>query len=350
MIVVFPDNQGANSLGDLASSLAELGGDVHRVTALGGLPLFALSGLDSSARLRLDELPGVLRSVDCDEGYGFVTRGVQAQDSSIEIAAGLSIGGGCTTVIAGPCSVESSEQLQAVARGVAQAGAQGLRGGAFKPRSSPYSFQGLGERGLELLSQAREATGLPVVTEVMSAEEVPLVARYADLLQVGARNVQNFRLLAALGEIDKPVLLKRGMMSTIDEYLGAAEYIYLRGNPRIILCERGVRSFEPRMRNLLDLGSVALLKRLTHLPVLVDPSHACGLRELVPDLGLAGLAAGADGLLVEVHPEPSKALSDGRQSLEPSAFAEMMRKVSALAELLGRPLPRAAGRVAAVGG
>jgi len=213
-----------------------------------------------------------------------------------------------------------------------------LRGGAFKPRTSPYSFQGLEEKGLKLLAQARTETGLGVVTEIVAPEDVPLVAEYADVLQIGARNMQNFRLLNAVGDCGKPVLLKRGMSATVDELLHAAEYILSAGNPRVILCERGIRTFGNHTRNTLDVGAVAVLKARTHLPVIVDPSHAAGLREFVPQLAMAGIAAGADGIIVEVHPDPATAVSDGRQSLTPDGFSEMMRKLEPLAKALGRSI------------
>jgi 3-deoxy-7-phosphoheptulonate synthase len=211
-----------------------------------------------------------------------------------------------------------------------------LRGGAFKPRTSPYSFQGLQGKGLELLAEARAETGLPIVTEIVAPEDVELVAEHADVLQVGARNMQNYRLLEAVGKITKPVLLKRGMSATVDEWLHAAEYILSNGNPRVMLCERGIRTFGNHTRNTLDVGAVAVLKARTHLPVIVDPSHAAGLREFVPQLAMAGIAAGADGIIVEVHPEPEKAVSDGRQSLTPEGFEDMMTKLRPLASALGR--------------
>ena len=244
-------------------------------------------------------------------------------------------------MIAGPCAVEDRDTLLAVARRVAAAGAVMLRGGAFKPRTSPYSFQGLGREGLELLAEAREATGLPVVTEVVAPEDVELVAEHADMLQVGARNMQNFRLLSAVGERAHPVLLKRGMMATVEELLLAAEYVLAAGNPRVVLCERGIRTFERATRNTLDVCAVPLLRAETHLPVIVDPSHAAGRRDLVPALARAAVAAGADGLIVEVHTEPDQALSDGPQSLTPAGFDRLMREVGGLAAAMGRSLAAA---------
>ncbi|MBP2018727.1 3-deoxy-7-phosphoheptulonate synthase [Symbiobacterium terraclitae] len=242
----------------------------------------------------------------------------------VEIRPGLAVGAGRPVVIAGPCSVESPEQIQEAAEVVRRAGASLLRGGAFKPRTSPYSFQGLGEAGLRMLAEAGERTGLPVVTEVMDPSEIEVVARYADVLQVGARNMQNFRLLTALGRIDKPVLLKRGPGATLEEWLYAAEYVAKGGNGRIILCERGIRTFETHTRYTLDLASAVAAKQLTHLPVIADPSHGCGRRELVAPMARAALAAGLDGVMLEVHPDPTQALSDAAQALTPADFQRLM--------------------------
>jgi 3-deoxy-7-phosphoheptulonate synthase len=241
-------------------------------------------------------------------------------------------------VIAGPCSVESWDQLLNVAQIAKRAGASLLRGGAFKPRTSPYEFQGLGEPGLRMLSQVREETGLSVVTEVMEPSRVELVAKYADMLQIGARNVQNFSLLSAVGKSRLPVILKRGMMTTIDEWLQAAEYILLEGNPNVVLCERGIRTFERATRNTLDLSAVAVLSKKTHLPVLVDPSHATGGRDLVAPMAKAAVAAGADGLMIEVHPTPEKALSDAKQQLSPEEFERLMKELEPVAEAVGRTI------------
>jgi 3-deoxy-7-phosphoheptulonate synthase len=241
-------------------------------------------------------------------------------------------------VMAGPCAVEGLDQLLETARAVKRAGAQMLRGGAFKPRTSPYSFQGLGEEGLRFLAAAREETGLPVITEVMAPEQVPLVTTYAEVLQIGARNMQNYALLHAVGEAQRPVLLKRGMMSTVEELLMAAEYVLSHGNDRIILCERGIRTFEKYTRNTLDISAVPLLKQLSHLPVVVDPSHGTGKWDLVGAVSKAAVAAGADGLLIEVHPHPSHALSDGAQSLKPDTFAQLMAELRAVAHAVGREL------------
>lgn len=240
--------------------------------------------------------------------------------------------------MAGPCAVESRQQLLEAAQAVKEAGARILRGGAFKPRTSPYSFQGLGREGLELLAEARAATGLAVVSEVVAPEDVPLVARYVDILQVGARNMQNYALLRAVGRARRPVLLKRGMMATLEELLMAAEYIMAQGNSQVMLCERGIRTFETYTRNTLDINAVPLLKQLTHLPVIVDPSHGTGLREIVGPVSQAAVAAGADGLLIEVHPHPEKALSDGPQSLRPDEFTSLLEKLRPIARAMGREI------------
>jgi 3-deoxy-7-phosphoheptulonate synthase len=241
-------------------------------------------------------------------------------------------------MMAGPCSVEDRSQLLETAHAVKEAGAHVLRGGAFKPRTSPYSFQGLGEKGLELLAEARAETGLPIVTEVMTPEAVPLVARYADILQVGARNMQNYGLLHAAGESQKPVLLKRGMMSTIEELLMSAEYILSHGNYRVILCERGIRTFERATRFTFDLNAIPVIKQLSHLPVIADPSHGTGRWELVNPMSRAAVAAGADGLIIEVHPRPEEALSDGAQTLRPDNFAQLVKDVRRVAEAVDRTL------------
>jgi 3-deoxy-7-phosphoheptulonate synthase len=261
----------------------------------------------------------------------------QNEKSTVKVGD-AEFGGRRLTVIAGPCSVESWDQLLNVARVAKRAGASLLRGGAFKPRTSPYEFQGLGEPALLMLSQVREETGLSVVTEVMEPGRVELVAKYADMLQIGARNVQNFSLLRAVGESKLPVILKRGMMTTIDEWLQAAEYILLEGNPNVVLCERGIRTFERATRNTLDLSAVAVLSKKTHLPVLVDPSHATGGRDLVAPMAKAAVAAGADGLMIEVHPTPDKALSDANQQLTPEEFEKLMKELEPIAEAVGRTM------------
>jgi 3-deoxy-7-phosphoheptulonate synthase len=286
-------------------------------------------------REQIGRMDGVERTVPILRPFKLASREMHPQDTVVAVN-GVSIGGEQIVVMAGPCSIESREQLLESARAVKEAGATVLRGGAYKPRTSPYSFQGLGEEGLKLLAEARQETGLPVVTEVMEPQLVELVSEYADILQVGARNMQNYALLHAVGEAHKPVLLKRGMMSTIEELLMAAEYILSHDNGDVILCERGIRTFELYTRFTVDISAVPLLKQLSHLPVVVDPSHGTGKWELVEPVSRAAVAAGADGLLVEVHPHPEKALSDGAQSLKPGRFADLMKSLAPLAQAVGR--------------
>jgi 3-deoxy-7-phosphoheptulonate synthase len=281
------------------------------------------------------DLPGVQEVIHVSKPYKLVSRDFHPRATIVKVG-GVEIGEGKRpVVVAGPCAVESEEQILKTARAVKKAGADLLRGGAFKPRTGPHTFQGLREEGLKLLALAREATGLPIVTEVMSPDSVGIVAEYADLLQVGARNMQNFDLLRELGRIHKPVLLKRGMSATIEEFLAAAEYVLAEGNHQVILCERGIRTFETATRNTLDLAVVPLVKELSHLPVMVDPSHATGKRSLVAPMSKAALVAGAHGILVEVHPEPEKALSDGPQSLTFAGFDKLMDEVAKLTAFLG---------------
>jgi 3-deoxy-7-phosphoheptulonate synthase len=282
-------------------------------------------------------LPGVSDAVAVSQPFKLVSREVKEEDTVIDVG-GVPLGGPALAVMAGPCSVESREQVLEAAHAVKAAGARFLRGGAFKPRTSPYEFQGLAEEGLKLLALAREQTGLKIVTEVMDVETLPMVLDYADVLQIGARNMQNYSLLKQLGSVKRPILLKRGPSATVKEWLMAAEYILSRGNYQVALCERGIRTFETMTRNTLDLNAVPLLKALTHLPVVVDPSHGIGLRAHVAAMARAGVAAGADGLIVEVHPHPEKALSDGQQSLTPREFEELMRQVRVIAGAVGRSI------------
>src|SRR6266496_110398 len=284
-----------------------------------------------------DTMPGVADAIRVSNPFKLVSREVKEEDTVLDVG-GVKLGGKAITVIAGPCSVESKEQVLEAAHGVKRSGATFLRGGAFKPRTSPYEFQGMGEEGLKLLALAREATGLKVVTEVMDADDLAMCAEYADVLQIGARTMQNFSLLRKVGALKKPILLKRGPSATIREFLMAAEYSLSGGNYQVALCERGIRTFETMTRNTLDLNAVPVLKSLTHLPVVVDPSHGIGLRPHVPAMARAGVAAGADGLIVEVHPCPEKALSDGHQSLSIPEFAGLMEQVRIIAGAVGRPL------------
>lgn len=282
-------------------------------------------------------LDGVDRIVPISRPYKIASREFIPENSVFPLD-GVEMGGNGIIIIAGPCSVESRQNLLETAQAVREAGAHVLRGGAFKPRTSPYAFQGLGEEGLEYLAEAREVTGMPVVTEVLAPEQVDLVSSYVDMLQIGARNMQNTALLHAAGESQHPVLLKRGMSATIEELLMAAEYILSHGNRRVVLCERGIRTFETATRFTIDINAVPVLKSLTHLPVIIDPSHGTGSWQYVSSIARAGIAAGADGLIVEVHPHPSQALSDGGQSLKPEVFAEMVRQVGLIAQAVGRQL------------
>ncbi len=286
-------------------------------------------------RTLFETLDGVEKTLPVLKPFKLASRDMHPMDTLVPLN-GHMVGASKVVMIAGPCSVEGRQQIIEAAQAVKEAGATALRGGAFKPRTSPYSFQGMGEEGLEYLAEAREATGLPVVTEAMSPEQVPLVAKYADVIQIGARNMQNYDLLRTVGKIQKTVLLKRGMMSTIEELLMSAEYILAGGNNQVMVCERGIRTFEKYTRNTTDINAVPVLKQMTHLPVILDPSHATGKWEYVTAVARAGIAAGADGLIVEVHPDPSHALSDGAQSLKPEKFAQMVIECRKIAEAMGR--------------
>ena len=294
---------------------------------------------------RIESLAGVAEVIHVSKPYKQVSREWKEANTIVTLAPGVSFGGTDIVIVAGPCSVESEEQILSAARAVRDAGATALRGGAFKPRSSPYSFQGLGKSGLELLALARRETGLPIVTEALDEEGAHLVAEYADCIQVGARNMQNYSLLRAVGRIGKPVLLKRGMAATITDLLLSAEYILAEGNGQVVLCERGIRSFDTMTRNLFDLTAIPIVQRLSHLPIIADPSHGTGLREKVSPMARAAVAAGADGVLVEVHPTPDRALSDGGQSLYPDQFARLVTELRAITGAIGRgvaPTPQAA--------
>ncbi len=282
-------------------------------------------------------LPGVDRVLPISRPYKLASREFRPQNTCFPLN-GTHVGGEGVVIIAGPCAVESRQQLLESAHAVREAGAHALRGGAFKPRTSPYSFQGLGEEGLKLLAEARQQTGLPVVSEVMREEQIELMTDYVDVLQIGARNMQNYALLHAVGESQHPVLLKRGMMAKVDELLMAAEYILSHGNQNVMLCERGIRTFEASTRNTTDINSIPVLKECTHLPVILDPSHSTGNWAYVTAVARAGIAAGADGLMIEVHPHPEEAQSDGGQSLKPERFAELVQQIKAIAEAVGRGL------------
>ncbi|MCC6772861.1 MAG: 3-deoxy-7-phosphoheptulonate synthase [Gemmatimonadaceae bacterium] len=288
-------------------------------------------------------LPGVAQVIHVSKPYKQVSREWKAENTVVSIAPGVEFGGTNIVIVAGPCSVESEEQILASARAVRAAGGSALRGGAFKPRSSPYSFQGLGKRGLELLALAREETGLPIVTEAMDEAGAELVAEYADCIQIGARNMQNYSLLKAAGRLGKPVLLKRGMAATITDLLLSAEYIIAEGNSQVILCERGLRSFDTAARNMFDLNAVPIVQKMSHLPIVADPSHGTGRRDMVIPMTRAAIAAGADGILVELHPNPDRAKSDGAQSLYPEQFVKLMHEVRLIASAIGRGITPAVG-------
>lgn len=303
------------------------GGDV--VTVIG-----VIGDREVISGLPLEAYPGVDKVLPILRPFKLVSREFRNTDSIVQVQ-NKAVGGGHFALIAGPCSVESREQVVNAARSVGNAGATMLRGGAFKPRTSPYTFQGLGMEALEILAEAREVTELPIVTEVMDVRHLTQVAEYADVLQVGARNMQNFHLLSAVGEVGLPVLLKRGLSATVDEFLMAAEYVVKEGNDQVILCERGIRTFETATRNTLDIAAIPVIKRLSHLPVIVDPSHAAGKVELVEPLSLAAVAAGADGLMIEVHPTPQTALCDGGQSLNPEQFRDTAGRILDLVRWMG---------------
>ncbi len=289
------------------------------------------------ANLELQMMAGVEKTVRITEKYKLVSRDFHPEDTIID-AGGVKIGGNSIVVMAGPCAVESLEQLREAAQAVKACGAQFLRGGAFKPRTSPYDFQGLGEEGLQLLRKVADEFDLRVVTEIVDKDDIDIFAKYADILQVGARNMQNFQMLKALGKCSKPVLLKRGLSATISEWLNAAEYIMSGGNEQVIFCERGIRTYETFTRNTLDLSAVAAVKELSHLPIVVDPSHGTGRWKMVAPMARAAIAAGADGLIIEVHPHPEKALSDGDQSLTPKAFRELMSNLDGIAKVMNRTI------------
>lgn len=330
-------NSSAEQISALVSRLKNNGFQTHLIKGVKRIVIGAVGDRQPVNMAALESMPGVEKVLRIMKPYKLVCREVQGEDTVLRVG-GVNIGGNKLTVIAGPCAVESREQLLAAARAVRLSGANVLRGGAYKPRTSPYSFQGLEEEGLCLLAEVGAETGLATVTEVVDEESLAIAARYVDILQIGARNMQNFRLLRLAGQIRKPILLKRGLSATVEEWLMAAEYIVSEGNGEVILCERGIRTFEDSTRNTLDLSAVALAKQLTHLPVIVDPSHATGKRELVAAMSRAAVAAGADGLIIEVHPDPAVALCDGPQSLDPGEFDGLMAGLRPLAEAVGREL------------
>jgi 3-deoxy-7-phosphoheptulonate synthase len=338
MIVVMSINASTREISDVIARIRAMGFDVHLSEGKERTIIGVIGRGRPLDRDQLALMPGVQDVMPVTHPYKIASREYHPDDTLVSLN-GVKVGGPDLVIIAGPCAVEGREEIIEIAHAVREAGATALRGGAFKPRTSPYAFQGLGEEGLKYLAEAREATGLPVVTEVMDPQLVPLVCQYADVLQVGARNMQNYTLLHAVGESQYPVLLKRGMSSTIEELLMAAEYILSHGNMRVMLCERGIRTFETYTRNTFDINAIPVLKQISHLPVIGDPSHAVGKWEYVESVSLAAIAAGADGLILEVHQDPEQAASDGRQSLKPERFAALVRKVRQLAPIVNRNLP-----------
>ena len=334
MLIVMKPGATPEQIGAVVERVESLGFEAKPIPGLQRTAV-AVTGNDGAvAADKFQSLKGVKTVVRVSAPFKLVSREVKPEPTVIQFDNGVAIGGDHFQVMAGPCSVESEEQILTTARAVASAGATFLRGGAYKPRTSPYAFQGLKKDGLQLLAAAREETGLLVITEVKDTETLPLVAEYADVLQIGARNCQNYSLLEAAGRQDRPVMLKRGMSTTIKELLMAAEYVVNAGNPNVILCERGIRTFETMTRNTFDLGAVHMLRRLTHLPVVADPSHGIGLWHGVPPLARAAVVAGVHGLIVEVHPNPADAWSDGPQSLKPRRFNQLMREIDALRQVM----------------
>ena len=337
MMIIMHPGASQQQVTDVIACIADHGLSSHVIEGVERTVIGAVGDSHSVSTDVFSILPGVESVMRISHPYKLASREFKPDNSAFPLD-GFSVGGEDVVLIAGPCSVESREQLLEIAQAVRAAGAHALRGGVFKPRTSPYVFQGLGEEGLEYLAEAREMTGMPVVAEVMSIAQVELMSKYVDVFQVGARNMQNYALLRALGGTRVPVLLKRGMSATIDELLMSAEYILAGGNQRVILCERGIRTFETATRNTTDINAIPVLKSLTHLPVILDPSHSTGYFEFVTSIAKAAVAAGADGLIVEVHSNPAEALSDGRQSLKPEKYAELVHQVEAVVRAVGRRL------------
>jgi 3-deoxy-7-phosphoheptulonate synthase len=334
LIIVMAQDATPEDVQQVVQRLEDVGAEAHISQGRIRTVIGAVGNRETIQQLPWEAFPGVERAVPVLKPFKFVSRDFQQEDSVIDVG-GVLLGGGHFVPIAGPCAVESREQLFAAAEAVAKAGAKVLRGDAFKPRTSPYAFQGLGEKGLELLAEARDEFGLPFVAEVVDPRDVGLVSDYADLIRVGTRNMANFTLLAELGKQPKPVMLKRGFTATVEEWLNAAEYVYKEGNHEVVLCERGIRTFETATRNTLDISAVPVIKGLSHLPVVVDPSHSGGRRQLVRPLARSAVAAGADGFMIDVHPTPETALVDGPQAILPTEFAELMHEVRALALVMG---------------
>ncbi len=336
MVVVMQEDASDPQIQHVIDRLVEMGFDVHRSTGASHTVLGAVGVRSDFDPRDIELLEGVREVVRITQPFKLASRHFRPEGTIVDVGKGVRIGGPEVIVAAGPCAVESAEQIQSIAASVAKCGAKILRGGAFKPRSSPYTFQGLGEEGLKLMREAADKNGLLVVSEVMDPSQVQMMLPYVDMLQVGARNMQNYYLLRALGEVKKPVLLKRGMSATIEELLLSAEYIMSGGNYNVVLCERGIRTFETYTRNTLDIAAIPVIKKHSHLPIIADPSHGTGRRDKVPPMARAAVAAGADGLLIEVHSDPEHALSDGAQSLYAEQFAQLMKELRVIAPAVGR--------------
>lgn len=338
MIIVLKTEVTKKEIAHIEAKIRELG--LKPMLSVGKeRSIIGVIGEEDKARLQpFEAFPGVESVMPIQKPYKFVSREFKKENSVVKIASGVEVGGEKIVVMAGPCSVESKERLFNVAKSVKKSGAKVLRGGAFKPRTSPYSFQGLGEKGMKLLFEAKKAAGLPIVTELLDPRDMPLFLKYADIIQIGARNMQNFELLKEVGKTRKPVLLKRGMAATIKDFLLSAEYIFSEGNHNVILCERGIRTFEDSTRYTLDISAVPVIKRMSHLPVVIDPSHCSGIWDYVAPLSKAAIAVGADGLIIEVHDDPEKAMCDGPQALKPGKFDILMSELRVIAKAVGRTL------------
>ncbi|SHE58061.1 3-deoxy-D-arabinoheptulosonate-7-phosphate synthase [Desulfacinum infernum DSM 9756] len=343
MIVVMKPDHTQEELRDLLGRIEKMGLRTHLSKGERRTIIGVIGERELIQEIPFTSFPGVEAAHPILQPYKLVSREFKEENTRIRIGRQVEVGGEAVPIIAGPCAVEGRQVLDEIADALHAMGIPMLRGGAFKPRTSPYSFQGLGELALKYMSDVRERTGMPIVTEVMDPRDLLLVYKYADVLQIGTRNMQNFRLLTEVGQVDKPVILKRGMSATIKEFLMSAEYIVSHGNDKVILCERGIRTFESETRNTLDLSAVPLLKKLTHLPVVVDPSHALGRTDLIPAMACAAVAAGADGLMLEVHVRPQEALSDGAQSLTPQAMEELLERLEPVARAVGRRILRTNG-------
>jgi len=338
MVVVMQEGATEAQIQSAINKLMEMGFDIHRSTGARQTVLGAVGSIVDFDTRNIELLEGVAEVVRISAPYKLASRHFRPEGSVVQLGKGVAVGGEQIIMMAGPCSVESPEQIETVAALVAKHGAKVLRGGAFKPRTSPYSFQGLGLKGLEMLRSAADAHGLLLVSEVMDQTQIPMIIEYVDVLQVGARNMQNYNLLKEIGKVSKPVLLKRGIAATLEELLLSAEYIMMGGNYNVVLCERGIRTFESYTRNTLDISAIPVIKKLSHLPIIVDPSHGTGRRDKVPPMARAAVAAGADGLLIEVHNDPEKALSDGAQSLYPAQFEQLIKELRMIAPAVGRTI------------